>query len=36
MGAGLVVTQQVAVLLEADPDWIEVLPDLPGGAPAYF
>ena len=36
MEAGLVVTQSAAALVEADPEWIEVLPNLPSGAPAYF
>jgi hypothetical protein len=34
--AGLVVTQQAAELVEADPDWLRGLPDHPAGYPAYF
>ncbi|HEX4719293.1 MAG TPA: hypothetical protein VH300_12235 [Thermoleophilaceae bacterium] len=36
MEAGLVVTQRAAALVEADPDWIEGLPERPGGLPTHF
>ena len=34
--AGLVVTTNAAVLVEADPDWADSLPETPEGHPAYF